>query len=146
LKNRANRLEELEFLLKLILMKLEKIEQLLSSLDSEDVESIKIANRLILAFSMPALKAIEAAMKIRSLIGKRTLDDISRTILEVLAVKDGISISELTRRIREVRGRASRRIISERLKLLEKEGLIVVERRGSRAIIRLSEDHGGDAN
>ncbi len=146
MKNKSDKIEELEFLLKLILTKLEKIEQLLSNFNLEDMESIKIANKLVLAFSIPALKAIEASIKIRNLIKKRTLDDISRTIIEVLAIKDGISISELTRKIREIRGKASRRIVSERLKLLEKEGILIIERKGSRAIIKLSEKYDKNSN
>ena len=146
MKNKSDKIEELEFLLKLILTKLEKIEQLLSNFNLEDMESIKVANKLVLAFSIPVLKAIEASIKIRNLIKKRTLDDISRTIIEVLAIKDGISISELTRKIREIRGKASRRIVSERLKLLEKEGILTIERKGSRAIIKLSEKYDKNSN
>lgn len=53
------------------------------------------------------------------------LDEISLAILEAVADCKGYSISEITRKVKNIRGKASRRIISSRVKKLEKRGLLI---------------------
>ena len=55
-------------------------------------------------------------------------DTISREIVKILFEKDGLNISQVTERLKERRGNASRRIVRERLATLEEKG--VVRRRG----------------
>ena len=49
---------------------------------------------------------------------------ISKSIIRVLAEDNGQNISQLTESVRKLRGTASRRIIRERVKELEKKGYV----------------------
>jgi DNA-binding HxlR family transcriptional regulator len=56
-------------------------------------------------------------------------DSMSKEIMRVLLDKPGLNISEITDRLRDQRGSASRRIVRERLGRLVEQGLLV-ERTG----------------
>ena len=51
-------------------------------------------------------------------------DDISRHIIEALLRAGPMNISQLTNFLRKVRGTASRRIVSEKIKILNRLGLV----------------------
>ncbi len=51
-------------------------------------------------------------------------DSISRDVVKVLFERDGQNISQITDRLKEMRGTASRRIVRERLKGLEQKGVV----------------------
>lgn len=51
-------------------------------------------------------------------------DPISRDIVKVLFERDGQNISQITERLKEMRGTSSRRIVRERLKELEAKGVV----------------------
>ena len=51
-------------------------------------------------------------------------DPISRDIVKVLFERDGQNISQITGKLKEMRGTSSRRIVRERLKELEAKGVV----------------------
>lgn len=66
-------------------------------------------------------------------------DPISRDIVKVLIEKSGQNISRITERLRERRGSASRRVVRERLKDLEQQGIIEQRSEGAVPTYHLSE-------
>jgi len=121
-EDRISRLEEL--LLKVV-ERLEYIESMLKTLGLDN-ETLSIASRLVIAFSKPATSALDAARRVVSITNSLPyIDPITRSIVEALSDCSSLSVSEITRRVRELRGTASRRIVRERLYRLVRIGVVV---------------------
>lgn len=72
------------------------------------------------------LKAIKRLYDTRDILKLQAVekDEISRLIVQSLAMKGQLNISQIERAVRAVRGTASRRIIRERLKSLQENGVV----------------------
>ena len=110
-------LQRLDFLEKLILEKPEYAD-LAASLQLTKVgiglygEPLKIASRL---------KAAQEYMHQKPI----AQDDISRCVVQALAMKGALNISAITRQVAIMRGKASRRIVRSRVQRLVKQGVLL---------------------
>ncbi len=119
-----DRLKKIEELVELMLERLERVEIMLRELDLGG-EITSTAIRLTILLSLPASKALEAARRALSVLNKLQEEDpITRAIIEVLSGCEELSLTEITRRVRSIRGTASRRIIRDRILLLCEKGVV----------------------
>jgi len=68
-------------------------------------------------------------------------DDISRCVVQALAVKGSLNISAITRQVAAMRGKASRRIVRGRMEKLVRQG-ILLKAEGQIPTYRLVEETG----
>jgi len=121
----SDRLGRLENLLISVLRRLEVIEAVLKDLSGSG-EAVSIAFKLVVSLSLPAATALRAAERVLSTVKSLGLaDPIDRAVIEVLSSCDELTISEITRRVRVLRGSASRRVISSRVRKLMRRGVLV---------------------
>jgi hypothetical protein len=120
--------EKLDLLISVLRELLEKLEKLEERLERQNIDhpEIKIALEVASAFSLPLIRSLEIArMAYDVLIRLDKPDPITRAIIEVLSSCNEMSISEVYRGVRNIRGKASRRIIGERVRILLSKGIVV---------------------
>ncbi|MEM4624571.1 MAG: ArsR family transcriptional regulator [Thermosphaera sp.] len=120
--------EKIEVVIELLTRVLVKLEKLESEFNEVGLDPgmYRIALEIATSFSKPLVDTLEIARRAYSVIASLTeIDSISRAIVYTLSTCDSYSISELTKKVREIRGTSSRRIISDRVKGLIARGIVV---------------------
>jgi len=133
--NAEERLARIEKLLEVVLRKLQVLEEYLTASGADPEASLAV--ELAMVFSLPAHRAVRMASKVMELARMAGISDpISIAILEVLAVSSRpLTVSEVTRRVRKVRGTASRRIVAERIHKLSDKGLVKIRKAGKKVLV-----------
>ena len=126
-KESDNRLEEIIRKLDSILQRLEILEKIILGEPkyADLASSLEILRFGVRAYGEPLkivsrLKSAERYLR-HSRIRR---DEISRYIIQVLALKGPLNISAVTREVKAIRGKASRRIIRNKLQILKEEGIV----------------------
>ncbi|BAA79252.1 hypothetical protein APE_0297 [Aeropyrum pernix K1] len=134
------RLERIERLLAEVLQRLRRIEEMAEAGEQE----ARMAAEMAMAFTLPIHEALSTARRVARAVSRLDKglgdDGIAKAIVEALAVNGPLTLRGLEREVRRLRGTASRRVIRERLRALERLGIVEVERRGRRLVIKLATD------
>jgi hypothetical protein len=127
-KDSENAIEELSRKLDQILNRLSLLEELMT--EKPEYEALTSALRLtrvgVGMYGEP-LKLVARFKEAQRFLQQKDIaqDDISRCIIQALAVKSALNISAITRQVVAMRGKASRRIVRQRIQKLHQQGIIL---------------------
>ncbi len=126
-KKTEERVRDLDRKFDLIMQRLDTIEAVLAaSKDSGELSPVLSDLKAGISLYSEPLKAIKRLYDARKFLKAHTVekDELSRLIVQSLALKGQLNISQIERELRAARGKASRRIVRERLTAMEKEGVV----------------------
>lgn len=120
-------IRDLDEKLDAIMERLDAIEAVVAaSQQTSEISAILSDLRYGISLYSEPLKAIKRLYDARRFLRIRSVerDEISRLIIQSLALRGELNISQIEREVRRARGRASRRTVRARLKGLEKENIV----------------------
>ena len=126
-KRTEDRVRSLDQKLDQIMNRLDTIEAALAaSQQSAELSSVLSDLRTGISLYSEPLKAIKRLYDARRFLKATAVekDEISRIIVQSLAMRGELNVSQLEREVRGARGKASRRIVRERLKKMETDGIV----------------------
>jgi Fic family protein len=135
------KIKELDRKLGTIMSRLETIERILSdSLEHPELASTVSNLRAGVLLVKEPIAALERLSAARKYLHQRSVekDELSRLIIQTLALEGPQNTSQIERALREARGHASRRIVRSRLRRLIDEGIVQPEK-GKGTVYKLAE-------
>jgi len=127
-RNSENTIEELSRKLDQVLNRLSLLEELIK--EKPELEGLTGALRLTrLGVGMygEPLKIAARLKDAQAFLQQKVIaqDEISRCVIQALAVKGALNISAITRQVCAMRGKASRRIVRQRVQKLQQQGVLI---------------------
>ena len=127
-KDSPNNIEELSRKLDQILNRLSVLEELIT--EKPEFEGLTAALKLtrvgIGMYGEP-LKIAARLKNAQEILQQKIIaqDEISRCVIQALAVKGALNISAITRQVCAMRGKASRRIVRQRIQKLHEQSILI---------------------